>query len=1380
MSSANSDRDPVEKLAEEFLARFRKGERPSLTEYTDRYPEHADDIRELFPALVEMEDLGPVTADWPNRRTATSSAPIEELALQQLGDYRIVRKIGGGGMGIVYEATRGMLGCNFALKVLRPEYRNDRGYRRKFQKEARAAARLLHTNIVPVVDFGEQEGVLYYVMQYIPGQGLDRVLADVRQLRPSIDGPAAADGVGAVAPAGAMLGASGEPTVAQSLLAGGFTACHGSERALNHARLPDSTSTAAQTGETALDDEEPLNSAKDAPAGVVDTSSATLAGKSASQYHRGVARVAFQVAEALVHAHSRGVLHRDIKPSNLLLDARGNAWVTDFGLAKFDEGDNVSQSHEIAGTWRYMAPERFKGESDGRSDIYSLGASLYEMLTLRPAFDGSDRIRLMERIIHETPVPPRQIERQIPIDLETIVLKAMAKSPADRYPTAAAVAEDIKLFSEGRPIRSRPIPFYQRFWRWCRRNPKLAAASIAAAVLTVILAVGSTFAAWTYRQQRDRIGRAENRTRSQLFEALHDRARAGRHSQRVGQRFDSLLALRQAAVIGRELKLPREELDKLRDEAIACMALPDLKPTGRVIQLPTSVIAFAFDEMMTRYALRSIDGTVLVRQVADDQEIARFHARGDRDIWVFDFSPDGRYLATVHRPDETLTVWEVDRRSVSLECRRANLYGAKFSPDSRRIVVGHPDGSLVVCDVTTGAASRKWTGIEARIVAFRPDGTQLAAICAEKATTCKILDVETGRLIRSIDMPPPGVFDAVAWSPDGSTLAIISRDARIHLWDTTTGIQKATFEGSRGGGLRVAFHPAGTLLASNSWENRLRLFDAVLGRPWLTVTGRTNPDLSQDGRVVVCRDDSLTTYQVDPALEYRTFAHPSSDRLYYDRPSARIDGRIVAVGTVRGVILWDLANGAELAFLPVEGAVCPIFETSGALLTCGSSGVQRWPMQLDLARAELRIGPPSRLSAFPPGQWVIGEDRSGRIVAMAHGDHAHVTTPERAFQVGPLDDCRSVAVSPDGKWLATGNHQVGGARVWRIADGTLAAKLPIERGAGVKFSPDGKWLFAAHCGLFEVGTWRLALQIEGEAPCFSPDGRLLVVQDSTRIIRLVEIETGLDLARLESPDLCEVYAATFSHDGSQLVLTTGDGPALHVWDLRAVRRGLAKMGLDWHAPAYPDVDPAAQSVPAAPLKVIVNMRPVGESQSLLQQAQRLQGAGKVGDAIDVLRKAVGLAPDHAALHNDVAWLLATGPGTVRNPLEAVEHARRAVELAPDNHLYLNTLGVALERAGKFAEAVEILEKSLAAGKGALAAFDLFFLAMAHRRLENRVQARSCFDRAVRWLAEHPELPGQYTKELAAFRAEAEAILGLNGDAGELPADVFAPDSRSMP
>ena len=243
-----------------------------------------------------------------------------------------------------------------------------------------------------------------------------------------------------------------------------------------------------------------------------------------------------------------------------------------------------------------MAPERLRGVSTARCDVYALGATLYEMLTLRPPFEGQDQLQLIRRIENDAPVPPRQLERQIPPDLETIVLKALAKDPNDRFETAEEMADELRRFVENRPIRSRPIPFYQRFWRWCRRNPGLAGANIAAAVLTTILAIVSTIAAWTYREQRDAIGNhlikiktrrrrhvGQDRRREELFKALHDRARAGRFSRRAGQRFDSLEALRQAAQIGRELGLPPERFDALRDEAIACMALPDLKPTGRVI-----------------------------------------------------------------------------------------------------------------------------------------------------------------------------------------------------------------------------------------------------------------------------------------------------------------------------------------------------------------------------------------------------------------------------------------------------------------------------------------------------------------------------------------------------------------------------------------------------------------------------------------------------------------------------------------------------------------------------------------------------------------------------------------------------------------------------
>jgi tetratricopeptide (TPR) repeat protein len=286
----------------------------------------------------------------------------------------------------------------------------------------------------------------------------------------------------------------------------------------------------------------------------------------------------------------------------------------------------------------------------------------------------------------------------------------------------------------------------------------------------------------------------------------------------------------------------------------------------------------------------------------------------------------------------------------------------------------------------------------------------------------------------------------------------------------------------------------------------------------------------------------------------------------------------------------------------------------------------------------------------------------------------------------------------------------------------------------------------------------------------------MVVVDPSRDIRLVEIETGRTLARLESPDLCGVGWATFSPDGSRLVVTTNDPPpaAVHVWDLRAIRRNLVGMRLDLDAPAYPEPDAAGDNALPPPLKVVVDLGALSaELRPPLEQAIRLQATGKIGKAISVLRQAVRVFPDLAETHNDLAWLLATALDPLRDPPGALEHARHAVRLAPGEPLYLNTLGVARYRAGKFADALPTLEKSLATGEGQVAAFDLFFLAMVHHRLGHRPEARACFDRAVSWLRDHPSLPAPFAAELAAFDAEAEKLLAV--PRAPLPADVFAPE-----
>jgi serine/threonine protein kinase/WD40 repeat protein len=1434
MNESTVDRDPFERLAEEFAERLRRGEHPSITEYVARYPEHAADIRELFPEIALVEHYKPAEHDVAISSPPPVRSPRGEIP-DQLGDYRILRYLGEGGMGIVYEAVRESLRCHVALKVMHRRFRNREEYLRRFRTEARSAARLHHTNIVGVFDYGVHESVCYYAMQYIAGQSLDKVLGDVRQLRQENEaspaaltvklasgqgGPTGLDPRDIARGAGSRLDPLRQ-TVTMGLLTGQWSAAPLSDGSRDGENPPlpaasDAIEDGAQiecwaaklagdmcttvgdqiergvTAPRALGPEPPPDSGDvggrgsvraDSEPPALSGSTSTLTGKADARYYREVARLGAQVADALAYAHGRSVFHRDIKPPNLLLDPLGNIWITDFGLAKFQDGDDVSQSQDAFGTLSYMAPERFRGVTTAQCDLYALGATLYEMLTLRPPFEGQDQLQLINRIQNDPPLPPRQLERGIPPDLETIVLKALAKSPSDRFESAEEMAAELRRFVEGRPIHSRPIPPYQKFGRWCKRNPGLATASIAAALLTTVLALVSTVAAVKLRVQLDQIQKSETRAREarteareRLFVALTDRARAGRFSHRIGQRFETLAAVTEATKIAKELGLPPARLDPLRDEAIACMALPDLEQTGRVITQPPNVLAIAFDPTMTRYALGFNNRTTQVRRVADDHEVARFRGPVVREIYLFLFSPDGRYLATSDSPGDSLTVWDVDRRVVSLSDRGplSQSRAARFSPDSRQLALVRANGEVMIYELASGQPRRRWRGPgPAQDLAFRADGSQIAILYRETAPTCRILEAETGRLVRSISLPAAG--ECVAWSFDSETLAIPCFDRNIYLWDDATGMPKAILKGHTNGGLSAAFHPAGNLLASNGWDGRLWLWDPVLGRPWFNISGRSETvcHFSHDGRVVIAPENQWTTYKVEPAREYRTLGHLASQPIEFATPSVHRDGRVLAVGTSLGVGLWDLARGTELAFLPIGPTMHLLFQPSGDLLTSGPAGVTRWPVRLNADRSEFRIGPPSRLR-LPASAEEMAADRSGRIVALAYRDRAFVATPERIFSVGPLDDCRYVAVSPDGQWLATGTHGKTGVQVWNVRDAIQVAH-PLTNGFGrVRFSPDGKWLMnrAAPCRLWEVGTWREARQLDGYGQCFSADGRLLVVQDASKILRLLETETGRTLAQFDSPGQDSVNSASFSPDGSRLVVSTNDGPAAHVWDLRAIRRRLAQLGLDWDAPSYPDTDSLSENGPPPGLQFVIDWSALSsEPIPLLQAALRLEQAGKIGEAIGMLRRAVDVSPNLAEIRNNLAWLLVTAPGPLRNPGEALEHARRAVELAPGQGIYLNTLGVAEYRAGRYAEAIATLERSLAVNGGQFEGFDLLFLAMSHHRRGHRDEARNYFHRAVTWLKGPKNLSAQQAQELADFRSEAEEVLAR--PVGDFPDAVFA-------
>jgi len=486
----------------------------------------------------ELKEVKPSEPELPDRQAEGSAMDMNDVdrsarppySCPSITGFKIIREIGRGGMGVVYEAEEERLSRHVALKVLPASALPHPKQVERFRREAKAAARLHHTNIVPVFGVGDQAGHSYYVMQYIDGQGLDEVLKELRLLRQDGSSPrpgASLEPLESQAPPGGCEGhdVQGPPSVtaadvARSLVSGRFEE-PGSPAS-------DGQSTEAGESETTIL-APPIVPANLSPVGaspVVLTGSSKLSSHSSFSrpYFQSVARIGLQVAEALEYANRQGVLHRDIKPSNLLLDTEGSALVTDFGLAKMADSDDLTDTGDIVGTLRYMAPERFQGQCDIRSDVYSLGLTLYELVALRPAFEASDRHELIEKVLHQEPERLNRLAPKVPRDVETIIQKAISREPERRYATAAALAEDLRRFLGGHTILGRRSSRAERAWRWCRRNPWVAAS-------LVLLILGSTVSAWqavraTWAERAARIAEATATTQRNRAESEAEIAKA--------------------------------------------------------------------------------------------------------------------------------------------------------------------------------------------------------------------------------------------------------------------------------------------------------------------------------------------------------------------------------------------------------------------------------------------------------------------------------------------------------------------------------------------------------------------------------------------------------------------------------------------------------------------------------------------------------------------------------------------------------------------------------------------------------------------------------------------------------------------------------------
>ena len=901
------------------------------------------------------------------------------------------------------------------------------------------------------------------------------------------------------------------------------------------------------------------------------------------------------IAEAIHFAHERNVLHRDLKPSNVLIDSATNQpRVTDFGLAKrLEDETELTFSGQMLGSPNYMSPEQAtakRGTVGRRSDVYSLGAILYHLLTGRPPFQGQTLTDVLRQLADDDPLAPRLLTSRLPHDLETICLKCLEKEPPRRYQTAQELADELSRFLRDEPIEARSLTRFEHAWRWCRRNPKPAILSAAVILLLITVAIGSTLAAF-------RINRAERAATEELFRSYLVQAGALRRSGQEGQRFGSLEAVVKAAAIRSSVEL--------RSEAIACLAVTDVR--FRNAFEPPNPENESWDASLERRAYVERDGRISVRRVADNGEVALLPSLIAGTRWVGPMSPDGRYLF-VQYEDKRHMVWDIEKQQPII----TNLFGAlawDFSADARSIMTSAKDGQLRLFGLnppfalTNIAIAQPYT-----LLRIRPQGDWFAGCELEKGDV-EVRRLCDGSLLRTFSQSSrvgglASRVGSLGWSSDGMDLAVGCESGRIFIWNALTGETRHEFKAHKDKVASVGFSHSGRLLASSSWDGDFRLWDLAADCLLLTAKGYSyQTDFSTDDSRIgyVQRGRQTGMLEITPSpIFHRLCCQASPNRGSYSMDVSP-DGRLISAAYLEGVHLWADQQREAPFFLAAGVCNSALFTPDGTnLITCGDSGLARWPLRYvsGATTDELHIGPRQTIrdglkfnyaALSLDGRWVAAAYPEAEAVSVYE-----VRDPTNQFDLVFQPRVTTPAISADGRWVAAGNFKTSGVKVWEFESQRVVYSLPTPSSAWVAFSPDNRWLAIGRekVELRETGSWRLRHTIQRVQPseptpmAFSPDSRMLAVAVGPGIVRLVATDNGEALANLEAPGAALITYLRFSADGSQLFVLDWD-QQLQVWDLRRIRAELRKLNLDWSTLPIP-AEPASPSPRVRPLRIVAD------------------------------------------------------------------------------------------------------------------------------------------------------------------------------------------------
>jgi WD40 repeat protein len=632
----------------------------------------------------------------------------------------------------------------------------------------------------------------------------------------------------------------------------------------------------------------------------------------------------------------------------------------------------------------------------------------------------------------------------------------------------------------------------------------------------------------------------------------------------------------------------------LRNEAIACMALPDLRLARQWDYGIPRCYGLAFDAELERYAFSDEQGTISIRHFADNREMLRLPGDGVP-AWILQFSPDGRFLAArCHHQfgdTNTILVWDIGKaiRTGEMPADPLRLTGRfwDFHPDSRHLAASCTENSLRLYDLSGKEPSRELSRDESVWrLAFDPEGRRLAVASddhpliysGESIYPIYVHDVQTGKCL--FRLRSPALVLELTWHEDGRRLIGAALDSNIYVWETPSERPVKMLIGHENSASNVASHPDGELLASVGWDGAVRLWNTETGRQLLSGPAADAPlRFSRDGRRLALSLDRrrVGLYDIDPGHVCRTLYRHNQTGGGLWSAAFHPDKPLLATSRDDCVRLWDANSGREIAAQPLRVCQSAFFLPNGELLTSGSSGPERWRLtplaEADKGRARLERLPWTGPVLRDTRRMALAAD--GRTLAVLVGNRQAVLLGGDRWTERLLDlsapQVNSIALSPNGRWAATGTWRGKGTRVWDLHTGRQIGEELPGGDAFVAFSPDARWLVngtETEYRFWEVGSWRPGLRIPRTPPtgagplAFSTDGKILAIAHAFREVRLIETVTGRELATLAAPEPHPIRWLCFRPDGEQLAVACEKG-VLQLWDLRRIRERLVELGLGW-------------------------------------------------------------------------------------------------------------------------------------------------------------------------------------------------------------------------